>query len=210
MCCFSFWQVRVCSLHLQNTNWHFTVSMWTVQHPLTLRAFLLFGTKEKKIIQRQTSYLRVEVDHGCRLYVLLPEHLHLHWRIGKLVGEVVQEVWEVGCCSMDDPHHKTCSLGLILAERQGHKLLGETLHLSRGQRGELLTVSVRHGRSSVGLLFDVDQVPKLQAGQSRRWGAVERGAVAKPVPDHGGDGGRGSGCWILVVLLWWWCCVGVE
>lgn len=104
----------------------------------------------------------MEVDHGCRLYVLLPEHLHLYWRTGELVGEVVQEVWEVGCRSMDDSHHKTRSLGLVLAERQGHKLLGETLHLCRSQTGELLGVGVRHRRPSVGLLLDVDQTAKLQ------------------------------------------------
>lgn len=138
----------------------------------------------------------MEVDHCCRLYVLLPKHLHLHRCIGELVGKVVQEVWEVGRCSVDDPHHKTRSLGLILAEGQSHKLLGKTLHLIRGQTRELVAVGVHHRRPSVGLLLDVNQVAKLEARQSRHRGAVERRTVAEPVPDHGGDGGR-----ILVLVL---------
>ena len=143
----------------------------------------------------------MEVDHGCRLYVLLPEHLHLHRSGGELVGEVVQEVREVGRRSVNDPHHERGRLGLVLAERQGHKLLSEALHLGRRQRGELLAVGVRHRRPPVGLLLHLDQATELQTGQARRRGAVERGVVAKPVPDHGGDGGGGSGR-ILVVLLW--------
>lgn len=142
------------------------------------------------------AHLRVEVDHGCRLYVLLPKHLHLHSCVGELVGKVVQEVWEVGRCSVDDSHHKAGSLGLVLAEGQSHKLLGEALHLLRRQTGELVAVGVRHRRPSVGLLLHVDQVAKLQARQARHGGAVERRAVAEPVPDHGGDGGR-----ILVLVL---------
>lgn len=138
----------------------------------------------------------MEVDHCCRLYVLLPKHLHLHRCVRKLVGKVVQEVWEVGRCSVDDSHHKTGSLGLVLAEGQSHKLLGKTLHLIRRQRGELIAVGVHHRRTSVGLLLQVNQVAKLEARQPRRRGAVERGGVAEPVPDHGGDGGR-----ILVLVL---------
>lgn len=60
---------------------------------------------------------------------------------------------------------------------------------------------MRHRRTPVGLLLDVDQTTKLQTGQAWHWGAVERGAVAQPVPDHGGDGGGGSSR-ILMVLLW--------
>lgn len=96
---------------------------------------------DKRTITKD-AHLRVEVDHGGRLYVLLPEHLHLHRRIGELVGEVVQEVWEVGRCAMDDPHHKTRGLGLVLAERQGHKFLCKTLHLSWRETGELVAVGV--------------------------------------------------------------------
>lgn len=142
------------------------------------------------------SHLRVEVDHCCRLDVFLPEHLHLHRCIGELVGKVVQEVWEVGRRSVDDSHHKTRSLGLVLAEGESHKLLGEALHLIWRQTGELFAVGVRHRRPPVGLLLDVNQVAKLEAWQTRRRGAVERGGVAEPVPDHGGDGGR-----ILVLVL---------
>lgn len=176
-----------------------------MQRFLTI-VFIIGGKNKIK-----NAYLRVEVDHGCRLYVLLPEHLHLHWCVGELVGEVVQEVWEVGRRSVDDSHHKTCSLGLVLAEGQGHKLLGEALHLSWRQSGELLGVGVRHRRPSVGLLLDVDQMTKLQTRHARRRGAVERGAVAQPVPDHGGGGGGGGGSGsdgrILLLL---WCCCWVE
>lgn len=155
------------------------------------------------------SHLRVEVDHGRCLDVLLPEHLHLHRRIGELVGEVIQEIWEVGRSSMNDSHHEARSLGLILAERQSHKLLSETLHLRWRETRELVTVGVRHRRPSISLLLDVDQVAELQAGHAWHWGAVERGAVAEPVPDRGGDGDRGSGSKsILVVVLR--CCGGVE
>lgn len=41
------------------------------------------------------THLRVEVDHGGCLDVLLAEDLHLDGRVGELVGEVVQEVREV-------------------------------------------------------------------------------------------------------------------
>lgn len=136
------------------------------------------------------AHLRVEVDHCCRLYVLLPQHLHLHRRVGKFVGKVVQEVWEVGCCSVDDSHHKTRSLGLILAEGESHKFLGKSLHLIRGQTQELVAVGVHHRRPSVGLLLHVNQVAKLEARQAQHRGTVERRTVAEPVPDHGGDGGR--------------------
>jgi len=143
----------------------------------------------------------VEVGHGRGLYVLLPEHLHLHGCVGELVGEVFQEVWEVRCRSVDDSHHVARGLGLVLAERQGHKLLCEALHLGWRQTGELLAVGVRHRRTSVGLLLDVDQAAELQSGQARRRGAVEWGAVAQP--DHGGDGGggRGSKSGVLVEVL---------
>lgn len=147
----------------------------------------------------------MEVGHGCRLDVLLPEHLHLHRCVGELVGEVVQEVWEVGSRSVDDSHHKRRSLGLVFAEREGHKLLGKALHVSRRQAGELLTVGVHHRRSSVGLLLNVDQAAKLQTGQTWRLTAVMQGVVAQPVPGHGGDGGGGSsgdGSILMVLLLW--------
>lgn len=156
------------------------------------------GQTTALVLPTAASHLRVEVDHCRRLDILLPEHLHLHSCVGELVGKVVQEVWEVGRRSMDDSHHKTGSLGLVLAEGQSHELLGEALHLLRRQAGELVVVGVHHGSASVGLLLDVNEVAKLQARQAGRGarGAVERGAVAEPVPDHGGDGGR-----ILVLVL---------
>lgn len=166
---------------------------------------IVYDTDEKNDTKSKYSYLRMEVDHGCRLYVLLPKHLHLHWCIGELIGEVVQEVWEVRRRSVDDTHHKTCSLALVLAERQGNKLLGETLHLCWRQTGELLAVGVRHRRPSIGLLLKVDQMAKLKTRYTRRRGTVERGAVAQPVSDHGWDGG--SDRRILMVLLW---CCGVK
>lgn len=144
----------------------------------------------------------MEVGHGGRLYVLLPEHLHFHRCVGELVGEVVQEVWEVGRSSVDDSHHETRCLGLVIAERQGHKFIGEALHLCRRKAGQLLVVGVHHRRTSVGLLLDVNQTSELQASRARGRAAVQRGAVAEPLSDHGGDGGGGSrrNSSILVVL----------
>lgn len=145
----------------------------------------------------------MKVGHGRCFYVLLSKHFHLHWGVGELVGEVIQEVWKVGRCSVDDSHHKARRLGLVLAERQANKLLSEALHLRWRQAGELVVVGVRHGRPSISLLLNVDQTAKLQLGQARRWGAVERGAVLQPVPNHGvdGAGGRGSNSRILQVLM---------
>lgn len=162
----------------------------------------------------------MEVDHGGRLNVLLAQDLHLDRRVGELVGEVVQEVWEVGRRSVDDPHDETRRLGLVLAERQAHKLLGESLHLGRGEPGELLAVGVGQRGAAVGLLLDVNEVAELEAGKAWHWGAVERRAVAQPVPDRGGDGGRGVGrkrrillvvvLVLVVVLLLLHCCGVVE
>lgn len=144
----------------------------------------------------------MKIGHGGRLYVLLPQHLHLHRRVGELAGEVVQEVGEVGGRSMDNSHHEARGVSLVLAERQGHELLGEALHLGRRQAGELLDVGVCHRGASVGLLLDVDQLAELQPRQPWRRGTAQRGAVAEAIPDRGGDavGGSGRDSRVLAVL----------
>lgn len=159
------------------------------------------------------THLRVEVDHGGRLDVLLAEDLHLDGRVGELVGEVVQEVREVGRRSVDDPHDETRRLGLVLAEGEAHKLLGEALHLAGRESRELVAVGVDQGGTAVGLLLDVNEVAELKAGQAWHWRAVERRAVAQPVPDRGGDGGRGVGRKRrvrLVLVLVLHCCGVVQ
>lgn len=114
---------------------------------------------------------------------------------------------------MDDPHDEARRLGLILAEGEAHKLLSEALHLAGREPRELVAVGVDQRGTAVGLLLDVNEVAELKAGQAWHWRAVERRAVAQPVPDRGGDGGRGVGRKRrvrLVLVLVLHCCGVVQ
>lgn len=106
-------------------------------------------------------------------------------------------------------------LGRVLAERQGDKLLGESLPLAHGERGELGRVGVGHEGPSVWLVLYVYVRGELQPRHARiralwqvcgrggllhldgrRHGVVERGVIK--TFGSKGEGGRQDVCSFVV------------
>lgn len=114
------------------------------------------------------TYLRVKVGNSGGLNVFLAQHLHFDRRVGEVEGKVVQEVGQVGRCTV---HHSQgvggCTSGL-LGKGQLQELLGEALHLSRAETGQLVGVGVQDRPPAVGLTLLVHEASiagaRLEAG----------------------------------------------
>lgn len=93
----------------------------------------------------------MKVANRGGLNVFLAQYFHFDRGVGEIEGKVVQEVGHVGRCPV---HHRQgvqrCTFGL-LSKGQVQELMGEALHLSRTEGGQLVGVGVQDSATAVGL-----------------------------------------------------------
>lgn len=110
----------------------------------------------------------MEVGDGGGLNVLLAQNLHFDWCVGEVEGKVVEEVRQVGGCTVDHCQGIAGCTSGSLCKRPLQEFLGEALHVGRLQTGQLVGVGVQNRCPAIGLPLLMHEAPvpgaRLQAG----------------------------------------------